>query len=421
MTTRQTLPCRLDASLYLQSTARNSHPRSTRVALYSHDTMGLGHMRRNLLLAKSLTAANDDTTVLMLAGAKEASAFAMPRGVDCMTLPAISKDLAGSYHSGHSRLPLQQLVMIRSAAIRAALESFQPDVLVVDKVPRGAEDELMPTLEQIRREGRVQTVLGLREILDDRPATLANWQATQTLDVIRDYFDAVWVYGDRHVFDLIAEYDMPPDVAAKVHFVGYLDQRRRADFNGPAPAWMSAVPAEPYVLCAVGGGQDGVSLARAFVEAISVTNRPAVLLTGPHMPAEVRDELHERAARMPHLCVLEFVPEGDWLISRAERVICMGGYNTMCSVMSFGKPALVVPRTLPRQEQYIRAQRLADLGVLNVLHPDSLHPSPLIDWIQSPLSSHVLARDIIDFDGLNNVNELVATMSDSTNHILERR
>ncbi|MCA9183696.1 MAG: hypothetical protein KDA51_19680, partial [Planctomycetales bacterium] len=137
--------------------------------------------------------------------------------------------------------------------------------------------------------------------------------------------------------------------------------------------------------------------------------------------AEVRDELHERAARMPHLCVLEFVPEGDWLISRAERVICMGGYNTMCSVMSFGKPALVVPRTLPRQEQYIRAQRLADLGVLNVLHPDSLHPSPLIDWIQSPLSSHVLARDIIDFDGLNNVNELVATLSDSTNHILERR
>ncbi|MCA9152724.1 MAG: hypothetical protein KDA92_25645, partial [Planctomycetales bacterium] len=135
------------------------------------------------------------------------------------------------------------------------------------------------------------------------------------------------------------------------------------------------------VLCAVGGGQDGVSLARAFVEAISVTNRPAVLLTGPHMP----------------------------------------GYNTMCSVMSFGKPALVVPRTLPRQEQYIRAQRLADLGVLNVLHPDSLHPSPLIDWIQSPLSSHVLARDIIDFDGLNNVNELVATLSDSTNHILERR
>src|SRR5713101_4961702 len=64
--------------------------RQWRVALYSHDTMGMGHMRRNLLIAQTL-ARSCRASVLLLAGAQEAAAFPLPPGVDCLALPAIMK------------------------------------------------------------------------------------------------------------------------------------------------------------------------------------------------------------------------------------------------------------------------------------------------------------------------------------------
>ncbi len=42
-------------------------------------------------------------------------------------------------------------------------------------------------------------------------------------------------------------------------------------------------------------------------------------------------------------------------MARAIGVVAMGGYNTFCEILSFDKRAIIVPRTAPRMEQYIRA------------------------------------------------------------------
>ena len=49
----------------------------------------------------------------------------------------------------------------------------------------------------------------------------------------------------------------------------------------------------------------------------------------------------------------------------------MGGYNTFCEILSFDKPALIVPRSVPRQEQLIRAERAVKLGLVSMLDPAS--------------------------------------------------
>src|SRR5262245_35394626 len=62
---------------------RGSHTfQRPRVLLYSHDTMGIGHVRRNLLIAQALTAPPVSATVLLVAGAREAGAFSLPPDVD---------------------------------------------------------------------------------------------------------------------------------------------------------------------------------------------------------------------------------------------------------------------------------------------------------------------------------------------------
>lgn len=52
--------------------------RRLRVVLYSHDTMGLGHIRRNLRLAQGLSESDLPIDVLLITGARESGGFSLP-------------------------------------------------------------------------------------------------------------------------------------------------------------------------------------------------------------------------------------------------------------------------------------------------------------------------------------------------------
>src|SRR5262245_187949 len=186
-----------------------------RIALYSHDTMGIGHVRRNLLIAQTLVRSASGTSILLIAGAREACAFALPPGVDCLTLPSLSKDGDGAYETRRLGIDKEELVTLRARAVAAALDSFGPDVLIVDKVPRGALCELDLALHTLRTRGRTSCVLGLREVLDDPASVRREWDSLGNEDAIRTYYDAIWVYGDPLVYDPVAEYGFAADVAAK--------------------------------------------------------------------------------------------------------------------------------------------------------------------------------------------------------------
>jgi predicted glycosyltransferase len=68
----------------------------------------------------------------------------------------------------------------------------------------------------------------------------------------------------------------------------------------------------------------------------------------------------------------------------------MCGYNTFCEVLSFDKPALIVPRTHPRQEQLIRATRASELGLVDMLLPEQADDSLLLADHLSRLASRPL-------------------------------
>ncbi len=120
-------------------------------------------------------------------------------------------------------ISLQELIAVRAKVIRAALEEFEPDVLIVDYSLRGAVRELDPTLKYLRAAGRPRCVVGLRDVLSDPAVLHREWCRVANEAAIRDYYDAVWVYGDPAVYDPVREYRFPPDVAAKVRYTGYLD------------------------------------------------------------------------------------------------------------------------------------------------------------------------------------------------------
>ena len=75
---------------------KSSSEKSLRIVLYSHDTMGIGHMRRNLLIAQKIKRQFKKASILVIAGAKEAAMFAQAAEIDCLTLPAFKKRKNGS-------------------------------------------------------------------------------------------------------------------------------------------------------------------------------------------------------------------------------------------------------------------------------------------------------------------------------------
>lgn len=409
LASKKTAQCRerLPHSLY-----PSNSPNPVRIALYSHDTMGLGHKRRNLLIAQTLARSLPQASILLISGMEEARSTNLPSNVDYLSLPALHKNSNGQYQPRRLEVPLHELIAIRSQVIQAAMKAFAPDLFIVDNVPRGAVKELNPTLKLLRTQGQTHCVLGLRDVLDEPSIVQQEWRRSLNEDAIAQYYDAVWVYGDPTVCNLAQEYGFSLDVANKISYVGYFDQRQRLQYLTSSETVLDDLNLPPgkLALCLVGGGQDGAELAQSFANATLPPDTNGIILTGPFMSSSARQQLQERAATHPRLRVLDYLEEPTQLLQQADSVISMGGYNTTCELLSFGKKSLIVPRVTPRLEQWIRAQRLADLGWVDVLHPDHLSPDAIAHWLMQQQSTKTQPRSPLDLNGLNRLPELVSNL-----------
>jgi predicted glycosyltransferase len=377
--------------------------RRPRVAFYSHDTMGMGHLRRNLLIAAAMTRSSVSAEALIISGASETAWFSQQAGMDCVTLPALHKDICGQYKSRSFDWSLERILAFRSRIIAATIECFQPDVFVVDKVPRGIGNELDAALNSLRQNSDTHCVLGLRDVLDDPQTVQREWKASSNDEAIARYFDEVWIYGDPVVYDSISEYGFSSEIADKTHYTGYLDQTVRSHRKQTADQHDDQHDKQdnrqPLALCVVGGGQDGFALASAFIQDGVPDGWRGVVITGPCMPAGERRQLNSLAEGHPEIQVIDQLVETDDWLARATRVVAMGGYNTVTAILSFGKPALIVPRIEPRQEQWIRAERLQSLGWTSVVSPADLKPGVIRAWLEND-QVPVPDKSQINLDGL---------------------
>lgn len=377
-----------------------------RVAFYSHDTMGLGHVRRNLLVAGALTSSDPAMTALLVSGVHVGAAFPMPPNVDCVTLPAVAKQEqdGGAYGARHLAVPLTRMRRLRTRITRAALLAFDPDLVVVDNVPRGAMGEAEPALAALKARGRARFVLGLRDVLDEPERVAKEWRRSGHHEAIAQYYDQVWVYGDPGIYDVARECGFPLSTRRRIEYVGYLDRRSSAP---PADAGAIAALPRVFALCMTGGGQDGSALALAFARARSQACA-RVVVGGPFLPEPARRELRDLARVDQSLQILDFVADTSPLLEKASRVVIMGGYNTVCEALAYEKPALIVPREWPRREQAIRAERLARLGLADVLPSAQVSAEAVRRWLESPLALRPAIA--MDFGALARVPELAARL-----------
>lgn len=383
--------------------------RGARVLIYSHDTFGLGHLRRCRTIAHSLVDNHEDLSVLILSGSPIIGSFDFRRRVDFVRVPGVIKLRNGEYTSLNLQLQLEETISMRSSIIEHTAAIFDPDVFIVDKEPLGLRGEIQGTLEMLRSRGK-RLVLGLRDVLDD-PATLfTEWERKNALPALRDFYDEIWIYGLPQICEPLNGLPLTEEIQRKITYTGYLPIKVP---EATLPAAVPEITNRPFLLVTTGGGGDGDVLIewilRAY-ESEEMLPYPALLVLGPFLQPEKQAQFMARAAKLERVEAIVFNPRIERLEENAVGIVAMGGYNTFCEILSLDKRAIIVPRTIPRQEQLIRTSRAQELGLVTMLEDDgSMRPEvmaqALRDLPRQQKPSEVVVPGLLE--GLINVNRLI--------------
>lgn len=361
------------------------------VLMYSHDTYGLGHIRRTMAIANHLQDVR--TNVLILTGSPLVGRFRFPQQVDFVRIPGMIKKTNDEYQSLSIRIDQEQALSIRTNIILATARTFQPDLFIVDKEPLGLKREVLPTLEWLKKESQsTTTVLGLRDILDDSEVIRKDWHEKNVYDYLQQLYDEIWVYGNKDIYDPIEMYNIPKKIQGRIKFTGYIPRKTlKPGTKARIRKRYRILDSDKFILITTGGGGDGYEVVDHYLgmHDFYPTSLPfkSIIITGPFMPKKVREKLKVRAKKFG-IKTMPFHLRMEELMAAADLVISMGGYNTICEILTQKTPALIIPRETPRQEQLIRARRLKSKGLLDFIPWTEVTPQLLREKIFSLFDNH---------------------------------
>lgn len=376
---------------------------SPKIVLYSHDTFGMGNIRRTLLLSQDFITEYPGASILIITGSPMIHAFRIPKGIDYIKLPCLDRFEAEQYAPSYLSGCPDEVKETREAILRESVLRFNPDLMVVDKRAAGIDGELLPTLHALRQNGRyTKLVLGVRDILDEPERTRKVLAGNGSFDVIDEFYDEVWIYGSKSIFDTAKEYAFPESVVRKTFYCGYLKRPT-----------ILARPKEgpPRVLITTGGGGDGSDIIEAYLAGLSSLPRNVALrstvIFGPQMSEVRRLELLRHFDYMSDVNFLEFEAEITNLYAESDVVVAQAGYNTVCELLSFSRRAILVPRSEPVREQLIRARLMAERGFFEYIEPQDLTSEKLISRVLESFDSPSVTSNTLDLDGLPVIRERV--------------
>lgn len=375
-----------------------------RILAYSHDSFGLGHFRRSVNIARAVTGMDEDTEVLLVTGSARPDLFALPERTDVLKLPGFTKDRAGQYVGRNLSLPKADLVRLRAGIIRSSVRDYRPDAVIVDHTPIGLGGELLPALRYLERTGDVPVVLGMRDVLDAPAQASVELGKPEIQEALQRYYQGVVVYGHPHVCDLALEYGLNRRIADKVRYVGVACNAPEDSEQTPLPAAATGLNPTRSLLITVGGGEDGAPLLRGslrFLRSKAGRRWHATIVLGPYLDAAIRTELAGACAVLDTVKLHHSVADLPALMNEADVVLAMGGYNTVYEALSRRRRLAVFPRTTPRAEQFVRARRLEELGLVVTLSAHDLaSPKQMALQLERAGDLHIEPADVgLRFDG----------------------
>jgi len=396
-----------------------------RIAIFTHDTFGLGHIRRCLHIMNSLSERAPQTAMLLVTGSPVVHTLSsLPPHADFVKIPTLVKTGAQGSQPPHLPIPLPEVQLLRERLIQEAVLSFQPDVFLVDNFPLGAQRELLGVLQELRKTN-TRTVLGLRDIVDAPDVVCTDWTRQGIYEILERYYDKILVYGVKEVLNVKEAYNLTPRIASKVEYCGYVTEqsvRRR-----PAGEIKKELGIKgKFIIVTGGGGGDAFPLLQTFLASARYLppHVSSLVLTGPMMGSDDLSKLKALVNGRANVILKEFVKDFSSYLAASDGVVSMCGYNMASEILVHKTPAIVCPRTWRygehtkgnqaglEWEQILRARALAKAGFVDLLEPEALKPKTLanrIDALLKPRRKKKMGE--VNMQGLHRTVQHILTLA----------
>ncbi|MEM9907684.1 MAG: glycosyltransferase [Cyanobacteria bacterium P01_D01_bin.44] len=394
-----------------------------RLLFYCQHILGMGHLIRSMEIVRGLT---HDFEVCFINGGEVVQGFQVPPSVQVINLPAIKTDTEfRELQPVDSTLSLVEVQTLRQQQLLKVLDSFQPDVLMIELFPFGRRRfsfELIPLIESARAQN-TKVVCSLRDIVVTKRD-----QARHEAKICRlmdQYFDQLLIHGDPSLHPLEESFSRVNDLDCDVHYTGYVVQQ-------PENTRLTIVDQialgkkAPMILVSVGGGRFGHELLDCVVKAARILEgkipHRIQMFTGPFMPEEKFWDLKHAAQDRQNLHIHRYTPNLLAYMNKAELSVSMAGYNTTMNILTTGVRAMMLPFTgNDDQEQTMRVDRLAQLGRVRRLHPEDLDPGRFATALMNQLKQSPAALNF-NLDGVTQTAQCVKTLAQrSTVTALDRQ
>lgn len=162
-----------------------------RIAFYCHNQIELDYQQYSITIAQNLGFSPRDIDILFITDTiKSNSLQNCHHCIDCLTLPSLNKDSDGAYSPKQWHISLKEMINLRSQIIFSTIKNFQPNVLIVDHIPRGVKGELNTTLKYLAQKKDTHCILGLK----DTPTNYPNSTNKKDEKAINRYYHRIWLY-----------------------------------------------------------------------------------------------------------------------------------------------------------------------------------------------------------------------------------
>jgi len=333
----------------------------SRVFFHVQHLLGIGHIRRAAVLARTLAASGFD--VLLVSGG--APLCLDLGGARFHQLPPVrARDEALRELSRLDGSPLDDA--FRTERTRQLLELFgaeAPDVLITEQFPFGRTQlrfELLPLLEMAQaRQPKPLIVSSVRDIVR---RSMSPRRVQQAIDLCRR-FDLILIHGDPTLIGFDRSFAGWKAIRTRAAYTGYIAERNGETGEGGIDE----------VLVSAGGGAMGAPLFRAASAARgqgALADRTWRLLVG----ANLGDAVEATAGMIVEPARADFRA----LLRNATLSISQAGYNTVVDTLCWADRAVLVPFGTDREtEQTDRARWLAERGLVACVPAPSLSADTL--------------------------------------------
>ena len=361
---------------------------SGRVLIAVTHLLGIGHLVRARHLAGALAQAGYEV-VLASGGMPDGRAANGYRFVQLPPVRVVGTDFRNLLDEEAERATPERLGA-REAGLAALARELRPDIVITEHFPFGRRQlagEFLALIEAARA-ARPQVVV-LSSIRDVLVAPLRPERLAEAHRRLEDLFDGVLVHGDRAFLPLEASWPVPPALAERLHYTGYL----------AAPAAVAEAPAASGgILVSGGGSAAALPLFRLALAAAELLPAQDWHLLVGHGVAE--PDFVALLRQAPANAVVERArPDFPALLRNCALSLSLAGYNTVLDLVQAGPRALVAPFDAGNEtEQAIRAAALERAGLARLLRPEA-GPGVLVAAIDEALAGGRPQRVSVDLDG----------------------